>query len=195
MLHSSAVPLYLVAFAFGAASTIYISFVANAVEQDGGVLGLPSGASSGVLFAVYGVAGLAGLATGRIGERLGLALLLRVLFLACAVSFALIAAWPGSLAAVALSAALQGAFVMMISATLAFWSERLYPGLPAMSFTCALIAVAAGSVAGPLAAGYAADLVGFPAMLAAAGAASLLAAIAVRKRRLNDPLKPVGAPY
>jgi len=48
--------------------------------------------------------------------------------------------WPG----VVLSAGPQGAYVMMMSGILAFWPERLFPQMPARSFTAALIAVAGG---------------------------------------------------
>jgi hypothetical protein len=51
-----------------------------------------------------------------------------------------------------------------------------------MSFTAALIAVAAGSVLGPLIAGYAVDALGFAAVFAGAAAICGLAALAVPRR-------------
>ncbi|MGJ3232471.1 MAG: MFS transporter [Oceanicaulis sp.] len=180
-----AAPLYALAFVFGAASTVYISFAADAVER-AGVDALAPGAAASALFAVFGIAGLAGLVTAPAARRLGLGLLLRLLFLACAGSFTLIAAAPEHLPAVLVSAALQGVFVMMISAAFAFWSERLFPALPAMSFTAALLGVAAGSVAGPPAAGYAADAAGFAAVFAVAAIAATLTAVLT-------PQRPAGA--
>lgn len=177
-----AAPLYALAFAFGAVSTIYISFAADGVRQAGGLQGVASDAAPGLMFVSFGLAGLAGLVTGPAGRAMGLEGLLRTLFAACAGSFALLAFAPGSLPAVLGSAALQGAFVMMISAILAFWSERLFPDLPAMSFTTALLAVAAGSVLGPLIAGFAVDAFGFAAMAGAVGVASLLVAVLVPRR-------------
>ncbi|MFW5660153.1 MAG: MFS transporter, partial [Oceanicaulis sp.] len=178
MLANRAAPLHLLAFAFGAASTIYISFAGDRIERAGGLAGLGEGGSSALIFVSFGVAGLAGLLTGRVGKRTGLTPLLRMLFSACAASFALIALAPGSLAGVVASAALQGAFVMMISAALAFWSERLFPELPSMSFTAALLASAAGAVTGPVLAGFAVDAFGFAAMfLALAGASGLTVAL------------------
>ena len=182
MLARRAVPLHALAFAFGAASTIYISFAADGVAQSGGVAALARGETPGLIFISFGLAGLCGLVTGQAGRALGLERLLRALFAACAASFALIALAPGSLAAVLASAALQGGFVMMISAVLAFWSERLFPGLPSMSFTVALIAVAAGSVLGPLIAGYAVYALGFAAMAGIAAGATLIIAAMIPTR-------------
>lgn len=180
-------PLYLVAFAFGAVSTVYMSFAADRIARAGGIPGAPDAAASGVLFAIFGLAGLAGLITGRVGERLGVSMLLRVLFAVCAASFALIALAPGSLAAVLASAALQGAFVMMISATLAFWSERLFYDLPSMSFTAALLAAACGAVLGPLLAGYSVDAFGFTALFTTLGAASAALALLIPPRMPGAP--------
>ncbi|MEQ8405041.1 MAG: MFS transporter [Oceanicaulis sp.] len=180
-----AAPLHFVALAFGAASTIYISFAADGLEQAGGVGDLPANAAAGLLFAIYGAAGLAGLATSRAGRRLGLAVVLRLLFAACAASFALLAFAPGRLEAVLVSAALQGAFVMMISAALAFWSERLYPDLPTMSFTAALLSAAAGAVLGPLGAGYAAQALGYPAVFAGVAVFAGLCALAIPQRPVS----------
>lgn len=174
-------PLHLTAFTFGALSTVYISFAADAIaraEAADGVFGGPAG----WMFAGFGLAGLAGLAAGRLGRRVGLARVLRGVFLACAMSFAILAAARGALPLVLISAGFQGAFVMMISAALAFWTERLFPDLPSMSFTAALLAMAAGSVAGPLGAGYAVDAFGFTAVFAGAAGLAALAALLIAPR-------------
>lgn len=173
LLARDAWPLYGIALSFGVTTSVFISFAADRVEAAGGLAALPGGASSAVIFLCYGAFGLVGLATGRIAQRLGLPGLLRVLLPGSALSLGLIALAPGSWPGVALSAGLQGAFVMMMSAVLSFWSERLFPEMPARSFTAALVAMAAGSVLGPGVAGMVAGAFGPEAMFLAAAGVSL----------------------
>jgi predicted MFS family arabinose efflux permease len=160
LLHRSAMPLYAIALSFGTTTAIYFSFAADRIEQAGGVPGVPAGSSPAILFLAYGIFGLLGLATGRIKGVTGLSALLRLLLVGSALSLSLVALMPTSWPGVVLSAGLQGIFVMMMSAILAFWSERLFPQMPARSFTAALIAVAIGSVLGPAVAGTLSDLRG-----------------------------------
>ncbi|HAW46004.1 MAG TPA: MFS transporter [Roseovarius sp.] len=173
LLHRKAMPLYAIAFSFGTTTAIYFSFAADRIEQSGGLPLLPSGTSPAILFLCFGSVGLIGLATGRIKGAIGLSALLRSLLMASALSFGLMALVPTSWAGVVLSAGLQGAYVMMMSGVLAFWSERLFPQMPARSFTAALIAVAGGSVLGPATAGAMADSVGTSAMFLAAAMLSV----------------------
>ena len=51
---------------------------------------------------------------------------------------------------------------------LASWSEGLFPALPSLSFTAALLATAGGSMIGPALAGVAADALGAQLMFLAA---------------------------
>ncbi|SFP44258.1 MFS transporter [Tranquillimonas alkanivorans] len=155
-----AVPLYVIALSFGTTTAIYISFAADRVQQNGGVPIGPVGASPALIFVSFGLFGLVGLTTGRIKAATGLAALLGLLLAGSTLSLLLIALAPVSTGGVILSAALQGAYVMMMSAVLAFWSERLFPNVPALGFTAALLAVAAGSVAGPVVAGQLSDTAG-----------------------------------
>ena len=166
--HIAALPLFAVAFVYGTTSAIYISFAADHLRAAGGTLGLPASATPGLVFVIYGLCGLAGLATARINAAIGLATLLRLLMLAGAGSLALVALIPGTWAGLVLSAGLQGLHVMMISAVLASWSERLFPALPSLSFTAALLATAGGSMIGPALAGVAADALGAQVMFLAA---------------------------
>jgi len=166
--HTAALPLFAVAFVYGSTSAIYISFAADHLRAAGGTLGLPASATPGLVFVIYGLCGLAGLATARINAAIGLATLLRGLMLAGAGSLALVALIPGTWAGLVLSAGLQGLHVMMVSAVLASWSERLFPALPSLSFTAALLATAGGSMIGPALAGVAADALGAQAMFLAA---------------------------
>jgi len=160
LLHRSAMPLYAIALSFGTTTAIYFSFAADRIEQAGGLPGAPAGSSPSILFVAYGIFGLLGLATGRIKGVTGLSALLWLLLLASALSSGLVALIPTSWPGVILSAGLQGIFVMMMSAIMAFWSERLFPQMPARSFTATLIAVAIGSVLSPVVAGTASELWG-----------------------------------
>ena len=183
---ASAIPLYAIAFSFGITTAIYISFAADRIEQAGGVPGLPAGGAPAVLFIAYGIIGLLGLATSRIKAKTGLTWLLRLLLLASTFSLLLVALAPTSWAGVLLSAGFQGIYVMMMSAVLAFWSERLFPELPSLSFTAALLAVAVGSVLGPTVAGFAADAMGAGPMLIGAAAVPAATAVLVRARSVRE---------
>ncbi|MEQ8347514.1 MAG: MFS transporter [Sneathiellaceae bacterium] len=190
-LHRAALPLFAIGFVFGTISAIYLSFAADHLVTAGGVPGVPAAATPALVFIAYGMFGLAGLATGRAKKVIGLPWLLRLLMLAGAVSAAILAILPGSWAGMIASAGLQGVHVMMTSAVLAFWSERLFPAFPSLGFTATLLAVAAGSVTGPALAGIAADTFGAGAMFL--GTAALPAAIAVALRDRHAQERPVRA--
>jgi predicted MFS family arabinose efflux permease len=182
----AAIPLFVIAFAYGATSAIYLAFAADRMTEAGGVPGLPVAATPAALFVCYGLVGLAGLATGRVRDGIGLAPLLRLLMLAGAASAALVALAPGGWAGLTLSAGLQGLHVMMTSAVLAFWSDRLFPTLPSLSFTAALLATAAGSVLGPAVAGTALDAFGPRATFLGAAALPGAVALLLRARHTQD---------
>ena len=84
------------------------------------------------------------------------------------------------------SAGLQGVHVMMTSAVLAFWSERLFPRFPALGFTAVLLATAAGSVVGPALAGVLSDAAGADAMFLVAAALPALTAALLRGRHARE---------
>lgn len=174
-----AAALYAVAFSFGVTTSVWITFAARAVERAGGLPGLPANASAAAIFIVLGLAGLTGIGTARLRALTGLPALVAGLMLLSALSAALVALAPGSWTAVMASAALQGVFIMMMSAVLSFWSERIFPGGSLLGFTAALIFLAAGSIAGPALAGHASDALGpkavFLALAALSAASSALA--------------------
>jgi predicted MFS family arabinose efflux permease len=186
LLHGSAMPLYAIALSFGTTTAIYFSFAADRIVQAGGVPGMPSGSSPAILFLCFGVFGLLGLATGRIKGIIGLSVLLRGLLVASALSLGLVAAMPASWSGVVLSAGLQGVFVMIMSAVLAFWSERLFPHMPARSFTAALIAVALGSVLGPVVAGTFSDIWGGEVMFLGTAVLSITTMPVIQPRLVQE---------
>lgn len=179
VLRRVAAPLYGVALSFGITTSVWITFAARAVEDAGGLPGLPANGSAAAIFIALGLAGLAGVGTARLRGRMGLAALVAGLMIAAALSAALIALAPGSWPAVMASAALQGVFIMMMSAVLSFWSEQTFASNGLLGFTAALICLAAGSVVGPALAGQAYDALGpgavFLALAAISGASSALA--------------------
>jgi len=176
----SAIPLYLVAFSFGVTNGIYITFAADRVSEQGGLAGLTAQSSGTIVFIAYGALGLLGLMTARIKSALGLAWLLRALNIGAALSIAIIAWAPTSWGGVIVSAGLQGMFVMMISAVLSFWSERLFPDLPSLSFTMALLITGAGNIAGPAVAGMVSSAFGPVTMLTSTAALALATAFVLK---------------
>jgi len=186
LLHFAALPLYAVAFAYGANSAVYISFAADHLVGAGGVPGLPTAAMPALLFICYGLFGLAALGTGRAKAALGLPMLLRLIMLAGAASVALLAVLPPSGGRLILSAGLQGLHVMMTSAVLAFWSDRLFPTLPSLSFTAALLATATGNVIGPAVAGVMSDAFGAEAMFLGTALLPAITAAAMLDRVVQE---------
>ncbi|OWY01502.1 MFS transporter [Thioclava sp. IC9] len=181
LLNRCALPLFSIAFVFGITSAVYVSFAADRFAQ-AEYPGLPEDATPSVLFLFFGFFGLSGLFTKRARDAVGLSLLVRILLVVAAVSLVFAAFEPGNWVALVASAALQGINVMMTSAVLAFWSERLFPSFPALGFTATLLATAAGSVIGPAIAGMVAGSFGPAAMFCGTAAIPLLAALSLRAR-------------
>ncbi len=181
LLHLAAAPLFGIAFVYGITSAVYISFAADRFAEEG-VPGMPDGSTPSLVFVFYGLFGLTGLLTNRVRDGVGLTWLLRALLIAAAASLAVAALSPGSWAGLIASAGLQGVNVMMTSAVLAFWSERLFPSFPSLGFTATLLATAAGSVIGPAVAGLASDGFGPVAMFCGTAAIPLSAALILQRR-------------
>jgi len=184
--HRAAIAMFAVAFVYGTTSAIYISFAADRFSNSGGVAGVPAQATPGLVFVFYGLFGFSGLFAGRVKSRIGLPWLLRLLLAAGALSAAFVALLPDSWLGLIGSAGLQGVNVMMTSAVLAFWSERMFPALPSLSFTAALLATAAGSVVGPALAGLVSDAFGGGAMFLGTAALPAVAAVVLRSRHCQE---------
>lgn len=194
LVHAPAIPLYVIGFVFGTTTAIYISFAPDHMVTAGGVSGVPIAATPALAFICYGIFGLTGLLTGRAKGMIGLPMLLRLLMLVGALSLALVALFPNTWAGLIFSAGLQGVHLMMISAVLAFWSERHFPSLPSLGFTAVLLAAAAGNVLGPAAAGLASDAFGAKAMFLGTAVLPAMTALLLRNRhaqeRPDETVKP-----
>ncbi|WP_158001925.1 MFS transporter [Pseudorhizobium pelagicum] len=176
-----AVPLYGLALSFGATNGTYLSYWIEHISQSGGLPGVPSELIGPVLFIAFGLAGCLGLFTGDVVERRGLRMVLLVLFSGSAASLLLLGFLPGSWAGTLASAALQGICVMCLSAIYSFWSQRLFPDIPAESFTAVLMLYAAGSVIAPPVAGQLGSALGLGPTLALFGAVSIGSLLLVRR--------------
>lgn len=180
LMQIAAAPLFGIAFVFGVTSAVYLSFAADRFARQG-VPGAPDGSAPALAFILYGVFGLTGLVTDRLRDRTGLPMLLRLLMVAGAASLAFVTLFPGSWFGLVSSAGLQGVYVMMTSAVLAFWSERLFPRFPSLGFTMTLLATAGGSMVGPALAGLALGQFGVSAMFLGTAVMPLAAAAALRR--------------
>lgn len=174
-----------VAMSFGLTSSVFLAFAAEQAVEAGGVDGLASNATAGVVFAVLGAAGLVGVTTSWVERLCGLSNLLGLVFAASAASLALLALWPTSWAGLLGSAGLQGVSIMVISAVLSFWTARLFPERASLAFTVVLIALGTGSVIGPAAAGTLLPMWGSASVFLGAAGLSTLSCLTVLAARTH----------
>ncbi len=181
------------AISFGATSSIYLSFAADAVARAGGPGRAPASASGAVLYLAFGLCGLVGLFSGGIERRVGLVSFLVTIFAASSLSGLVLALGPGMFTTVVLSAGLQGACVMTISAVLSFWTTTLRPEAASTAFAVVLGGMGVGGVAGPVLAGVVLDEVGDSVVFAAVSGCSLATAVAVAaaRRSVRRTVEPV----
>ncbi|GGL32585.1 MFS transporter [Phycicoccus endophyticus] len=142
--------LLVLALAAGAASVTVWTFGRDLVEREGGM----GPQSSGVLWVVIGVAGLAGGAAGDLGRRLGVTALWRLLLLAVAASTATLASTPQGLLAYGAGALFGAGYIGLTGAVLVaatrVWPEAVEAGVGAGFFAIAAGQALAAPVAGLL---------------------------------------------
>jgi predicted MFS family arabinose efflux permease len=170
---SESAPLFSVAFSFGVVSAFYWAFAVDHVARAGG---FPAAAGL-AFYAVLGVAGFAGLFTGDLIGRYGLRRVLLTILVSLGGAAALLGAAPAWWPAVAASAVLYGADVMLMSALLAVWSSAVFAEQPATGFSATLFLFGVGSVVGPAALGAFAGRFGLDAAFLLAGALALTGAL------------------
>lgn len=180
LLQAKSRPLFAIAFVYGITSAVFIAFAGDWFSQSG-VTGLPDGTVPSTMFVIYGIFGLTGLITNRVRDAIGLVWLLRTLLIVAAASLVTATFLPGHWIGLLLSAGLQGVNVMMISAVLAFWSERLFPSAPSMGLTATLLATAAGNICGPALAGLITDAADSRTMFLATASLPVVTAFLLRK--------------
>jgi predicted MFS family arabinose efflux permease len=156
-------PLLVGGLLVGAGASVYWTFAADFASGAGRAAGP-------VLLGVVGVSSVLGSAAGDVLERLGGRTALRVSALGLAGSMCLLAAWPGSWAAIVLSACAFGATYNVLLAVQAIWSGRVFASRPATGLAAVLFMLGLGQIVGPVLAGVLADSVGLAAAFVAGGA-------------------------
>jgi hypothetical protein len=147
-------PLFASAFSYGVLGSVYWTFAVDLIADD----------TTGPLFwTLIGVAGIGGLLTARTLAALGLRRTHTLLFAVLAVAIAVLAAAPGAVVAVGLSAVLYGPAFMAVSALLAVWSYQVFPDRPAAGFSAVVFCLGLGTIAGPVTLGAVAAGFGLPA--------------------------------
>ncbi|MCE0507304.1 hypothetical protein LR948_18235 [Roseivivax sp. GX 12232] len=81
----------------------------------------------------------------------------------------------------------------MVSAVLSLWSERLFPDLPALSFTVALLLTGAGNIVGPAVAGAASSSFGPAPMLLGTAALALATSFVMKSGIIREKATPAVA--
>jgi predicted MFS family arabinose efflux permease len=188
-LRAQAVPVYVTALSYGVIGAVYWTFAVDAVSRD-----LRDGDPTGPLFwTLMGVAGTAGVFTGVLIARLGLARLRVALFTAMAVAIALLGVAPGAIPAVAVSAVLYGPAFMATSGLLAVWSYQVFPEQPSTGFSSTVFFLGIGTIIGPAAIGAFAEVHGLGAGFLLTAGIAMLTLLARPGRRPTAPAAPVAA--
>ncbi|GAB3121545.1 MFS transporter [Streptomyces calidiresistens] len=160
-----------------AAVVIYFTYAADVLTRD-----LPAAAVP-ALYAVIGVTGMAGVATGAVAQRMGSPRVAAQCLVTVAAALALLGLAGDSMIATAVSACVFGPGYMIGSAVLAVWTAELVPERAGAAFTGCLIVGAAGSVAAPIVAGAVIPELGLGTLLILTAAVSLISGVALMPHR------------
>lgn len=139
--------LFLVALTVGVASSAYWTFAVDLVAGAGS-----AGAGTRALFwTIVGASGIAGALAGDAVARFGLRRALLFTILSLTASTALLAAAPGALLAVLISAVLFGAAFIFAMGVIGLWSISVFHDRPSAGFGAAFFLVSLGQFVGPAA--------------------------------------------
>jgi predicted MFS family arabinose efflux permease len=163
------------------AITVYFTYASDAARSGG-----LAGSAAALMFAVIGLGGLAGLATGRLAGSFGAPVVGCGSLGVVSGALVLLAVGRESLLLVLLSALLFGVGFMVGSAVVAVWTAQVVADRPGDGFTVALVVGAVASIAAPVATGGLIPVLGLPAMLVStavvAGGGAVAVAVAGRTR-------------
>lgn len=171
-----------------AAVVVYFTYAADIVA--GG--SLPAVAVP-ALYAVIGLTGLAGLATGAVAARIGTSRVAALCLVTVASALALLGLASDSLSATAASACIFGVGYMGGSAVLAVWTAELLPDRAGAAFTGCLVIGALSSVAAPTVAGMIIPGLGLGPLLVVTAAVSLSGGAALFLHRSSGRAEGRGA--
>ena len=190
-----ACPVHALAFSFGALSAAFATFAVDHLVETGRVADGPAPTErtmltlGGLVFLAYGMVGAVGFLSDAIERRLGLARAVAGCFLVAALGTTLLALVPASWTFALSGAGLVGGSVMVFCVLLSVATLRLFPLLPVMGFTVAVLAMSIGSIAGPAVVGMVADgygtTVGLLLVAGLAGLTGLATPLAMRSGTLS----------
>ncbi len=126
------------------------------------------------LFVVIGVLGLTALATGTLAGRFGAGRVAAACLLVLGLALALFAVGDRSPVLAVLAAAVFAPAYMIGAAALAVWTAVVVPADPGRALSATMVVGATGAIVAPVVVGGLTPALGLPALLAAAGALSLV---------------------
>lgn len=143
---AESVPLFAVAAAFGIVSAFYFAFAVDLIVS----AGVARTFGGPVLYALIGIAGISGIATGDAVRRFGTRPVLLATIASLSAAAFLLGVAPTSWVAIGLSASLHGAGVMVMSALLAIWNVAVFSARPSAGFSATLFVFGVGLTIGPV---------------------------------------------
>jgi predicted MFS family arabinose efflux permease len=167
------------ALIYGAIASIYYTYAVDLVRG----AGLGSHWSA-LLWTLVGLGGISGVGTGEVVGRVGLRRAFGVSLVVLAVGIVGLAAAPSNAFVAGMAAATFGFAYMPLAVLLTLWSGEVHPHAPTAGFTRVLMAMAAGSITGPLVLGPLAAVTGLRPVFV------LVAALAV----VGLGFRPAGSP-
>ncbi|MFC3721928.1 MFS transporter [Neoaquamicrobium sediminum] len=153
-----ALPLYGLSLLAGGVTTVYWTFATSLMESAGrdgqfGGDGWPFEQLRIIFWSLLGAAGIAGAVSGDLISRFGLKRTLRGTCLAMAASIGLLAAVPGSLPAIAISAIVFGITFILVTGAIGVWSVHTFRRRPSAGFGATFLVFALGALISPAIAG------------------------------------------